>query len=73
MSMKTADQKAQALLRKTVEDLRCSLDAETDPAVLELALSLADKGAGYGTGVTAKKMIKARINKLKKEALVCQE
>jgi len=49
----------------TVGDLRCSLDIENDPAVLRRALVLLEtRGSGYGSGVSARRMITARLNKL---------
>jgi len=58
---------AESLLRLTVEDLRSALYFENNVEVLDFALELAKTGAGYGQGVSARKMIQARINKLKKK------
>lgn len=64
----TIEVQAGRLLRYTVEDLRARLNFEDDPVVLKRARELLEhRGAGYGSGVTAWRMIATRLKKLEKK------
>ncbi len=55
---------AQYLTHLTVGDLRNTLEFESDPEVLRVALLLMESGVtGYGTGKTARAMIKAALRR----------
>lgn len=62
------EQIANKLIHQTVYDLRCSLYFCQDLAVLKRALELTESGqGGYGSGKTAAKMIKVKINKIQRK------
>lgn len=64
--MNVIEKKAYGLMHQTIRDLRDTLNFENDSEVLHLALDLAKKGVGYGSGTTAINLIRAKLNKLEK-------
>ena len=63
---KNIEQNANDLNSMTIRDLKDSLALECNLAILRRALEMAKSGQGYGSGVTAVRLIQARINKLEK-------